>query len=112
MKRPSLRDDGRTVELDVHGATVRDALMLLRQTLMLSESRGRATVKVIHGYSTSVGPAQLNTIRSELHRLLDEGALSEVRSDYRFAGMTTLALDHGQRSDRRRITMHDLTSGR
>ncbi len=110
MRQPTIRDSGQTVELDLHGASIRDAVILLRRTLLVSVQRGRSSVKVIHGYSTSVDPRRHLSIRDELYDLLDEGTLTEVQSHHRFDGSTILLLGHFDRTDQRRITMYDITS--
>ena len=109
MKTPSVRDDGQRVSLDLHGATIRNAIILLRRTLMVSAARGRSTVRVIHGYSTSVNPRVRTSIRDELNRLLDEGSLSEVQNYFRLDGATILSLRLCNDVDRRPITIRDIT---
>lgn len=112
MRRPAIRDLGQTVELDLHGTSVRDAIILLRRTLMVCAARGRTSVKVIHGYSTSVRPRANATIRDMLYELLDEGSLTDVQNHYRFEGSTILLLGHAGTADRRRITMRDISDAR
>ena len=59
MKQPRLTDDGTTVELDVHGAYVDEAINLVRRVALLASERGRSTLRVVHGSSTS-DPLALN----------------------------------------------------
>lgn len=70
---PRLTDDGYTVTLDLHGATVDEALDLTYETLYLAEERGRTSLKLIHGSSTSDGTRR--TIKQALYDLLDAGSL-------------------------------------
>ena len=72
--------------LDLHGASVDQAIELVRRIISRSARRGRSTLRVVHGASTSDSLARPRTIRQELYDLLDAGALSdavvdEVRSD-------------------------------
>jgi activator of 2-hydroxyglutaryl-CoA dehydratase len=73
MAKPELTDDGSSVTLDLHGATVDEALDLTYRTLREAEERGRLTLKVIHGSSTT-GPGR-RTIKKALHEQLDQGTL-------------------------------------
>ncbi|MES3631025.1 MAG: Smr/MutS family protein [Longimonas sp.] len=73
-----LDDDGTTVTLDLHGLTVDEALSVTKQTLNLAEDRGRATLRIIHGHSTSGGIAP-RTIKTALHDALDTGFLHPYR---------------------------------
>ena len=82
MRRPWVKDDGQAVVLDLHGALIRDAIILIRRTLMVCVERGRSSVKIVHGYSTSVDPRETASIRDELYKLLEEGSLTEVQSHY------------------------------
>jgi len=109
MRKPIVRDNGQTVELDLHGAQIQEAIILLRRTLLVSVDRGRSSVKVVHGYSTSINPRKSTSIRDELHALLDEESLPEVVSQYRLAGSTMLILGQAHAQDHRRITMRDIT---
>jgi len=45
MATPQLDDDGRIVTLDLHGATVDEALDMTYRTLRLAEQRGRTRLK-------------------------------------------------------------------
>ncbi len=87
-----LEDDGTTVTLDLHGLTVDDALSVTRHTLQLAEERGRATLKVIHGHSTSGMPGQ-RTIKTALYRELEHGFLSHYQTNHhRETGALLLSL--------------------
>ncbi|PEN12907.1 hypothetical protein CRI94_12960 [Longibacter salinarum] len=73
MPGPKIKDDGSMVTLDLHGLRVDDAIEVTYDTLRLAQDRGRASLKVIHGSSTS--GAGRRTIKSALYRLLDRGML-------------------------------------
>ena len=109
MRRPALKDLGQTVELDLHGASIPEAITLLRRTLMVSECYGRMSVKVIHGYSTSVNPRKHTSIRDELYKMLDEGDLTAVVNHYKGTGYTILSLGYGSPRNPNRITMREIT---
>ncbi len=89
---PRLDDNGTTVTLDLHGASVNDALDLIRRTTALAAERGRTTLRVIHGSSTSDALARNRTIKHALHDLLDDGDLPEAQSDVRFESETLISL--------------------
>ena len=75
MGSPQIDDDGTVVTLDLHGATVNEAIDLTYRTLRLAEERGRTRLKLIHGSSTTRA-GQRRTIKSALHDLLDQGNLA------------------------------------
>lgn len=109
MARPSLTDDGRAVTLDLHGARVAEAEGLIRRTVALAAARGRATLRVVHGASTSDPLARNRTVRHALHDLLDDGVLrpwvtSAVRSD----GQALLALAAALRRDPTPLRLRDV----
>ena len=107
MPSPSVRDDGTTVTLDLHGLTVDDAIDVAYATLRLAQDRGRAQLKVIHGQSTSRGGRR--TIKSELHTLLNRGALgSNGANVIRRSGHFVLSLDLTARRRARRIRLQDV----
>ncbi|MEM1043894.1 MAG: Smr/MutS family protein [Bacteroidota bacterium] len=89
---PRLDDNGTTVTLDLHGATVDDALGLVLRTAALAARRGRATLRVVHGSSTSDALARNHTIKHALHDLLDDGDLPDAQGDVRFEGETLISL--------------------
>lgn len=72
--KPRLTDDGIRPELDLHGCTVNEALHLARQLIIESARRGRDSVRLIHGMSTST-PGN-RTIKSALTELIESGALT------------------------------------
>ena len=53
MPYPRVDDDGQTVTLDLHGAPVDEAVRLARRLVREAARRGRRTVKIVHGQSTS-----------------------------------------------------------
>jgi hypothetical protein len=109
VARPRVDDDGRTVTLDLHGAPVERAAELIVRACAVAARRGRATVRVVHGSSTS-DPAMLNrTIRHALDDLLDSGALKAwVVESVRGESITLLGLPLGTPPDRRLISLADL----
>ena len=103
-----LEDDGTMVILDLHGLTVDEALSVTRRTLDLAEARGRTTLKLIHGHSTSGGPGQ-RTIKTELHDALDAGFLQSYQMNHhRQQGALILSLGLGQPADAARIQPADV----
>ena len=104
---PRLEDDGATVTLDLHGATVDEAVDLTYATLRLAEDRGRRQLKLIHGSSTT-GPRR-RTIKTELHRLLDGGALeARTTNVLRHRSYLLLSLDVTAAQDPTRIQLQDV----
>lgn len=107
MGTPSLDDDGRIVTLDLHGATVDDAIDMTYRTLRLAEKRGRTRLKLIHGSSTTGGPGR--TIKSALHDLLDRGELgSHATNVIRSQNSLVLALDLTAEGDPTPIQLRDV----
>ncbi len=72
--KPRLTDDGICPELDLHGCTVNEALHLARQLIIESARRGRDSVRLIHGMSTST-PGK-RTIKSALTELIESEVLT------------------------------------
>lgn len=109
MPSPKLEDDGHTVSLDLHGATVSEALRLVRATVREAARRGRNRVRVLHGSSTSSVLYRNRTIRHALHDLLDEGALdAHVTSAWRADDHLLISLDATAASDPTRLTLRDV----
>lgn len=107
MPYPTLHDDGSVVTLDLHGATVDEAVRLARSAVDAAARRGRSQVKLIHGASTS--DAGRRTIKHALRDLLDQGALSpHVVSDWRGDAFVTCALRLGSRTDAAPLRLLDL----
>lgn len=106
-RRPSLTDSGAAVTLDLHGARVAEAERLMLRAARLAAERGRRTLAVVHGASTSRPGAP--TIRSALFDMLDDGefdgwVVGEVRGD----GRTLLSLDARGAPDPARLSILDL----
>jgi hypothetical protein len=108
MGTPQLDDDGRIVTLDLHGATVDEAVTLTFRTLRLAEERGRSRLKLIHGSSTT-GDGR-RTIKSALHDLLDRGELgAHATNVIRSQNTLVLALDLTASTDATPIQLRDVT---
>ncbi len=93
MPFPTVRDDGATVTLDLHGANLSEAKRLVRRCIRLASSRGRASVKLIHGSSTSDFDPHRPTIKSLVVELLSSAELADhVTDHFQFEGHTTVSL--------------------
>ncbi|HET6567400.1 MAG TPA: Smr/MutS family protein [Rhodothermales bacterium] len=93
MPAPSLHDDGSTVTLDLHGLRVDEALHVTQALVREAARRGRSTVRLIHGASTSSTLYRNRTIKHELESLLDTGAMkSFVTSVWKAEGHLLLSL--------------------
>lgn len=109
MPYPQLHDDGRQVTLDLHGATVDEALRLARGAVSAACRRGRAQLRLVHGTSTSARDAYARTIKHALHDALDRGDLGPgITSALRGEGALVVAFDLGTRPDRRPLRLSDL----
>lgn len=109
MGRPQLDDDGKIVTLDLHGATVDEALDMTYRALRLAEERGRSRLKLIHGSSTTTDDRQSRTIKSALYDLLDQGKLSAHATNViRSENTLVLALDLTTTTDRTPIRLRDV----
>ena len=104
-----LTDDGIRPELDLHGCTVNEALHLARQLIIESARRGRDSVRLIHGKSTST-PGK-RTIKSELTELIDSGGLSlHVSGAFKSEGHMIVALRRrGNRHVPGRMTLSNIS---
>lgn len=108
MGTPQLDDDGHVVTLDLHGATVNDAIDMTYRALRLAEDRGRSRLKLIHGSSTT-GRGPGRTIKSALHDLLDRGELGRHATNViRSQDTLVLALDLTAASDPTPIQLGDV----
>lgn len=108
MGTPQLDDDGRVVTLDLHGATVNEAIDMTYRALRLAEDRGRSRLKLIHGSSTTTDGAG-RTIKSALHDLLDRGELGHHATNViRSQDTLVLALDLTASSDPTPIQLRDV----
>lgn len=108
MGTPQLDDDGSIVTLDLHGATVNEAIDMTYRVLRLAENRGRSRLKLIHGSSTTNGGPR-RTIKSALHDLLDQGELGRHATNViRSQNTLVLALDLTANRDPTRIRLRDV----
>ena len=107
MKQPRLTDNGTIVELDLHGAHVDEAIGLVRRVASLASERGRSTLRIVHGSSTSDSLARNRTIK---HVLLDalDGGMFGVASHYTMEDVTLLNLERGSHSDPIPLTLLNL----
>lgn len=97
---PTLQDDGSTVTVDLHGCRVDEAADLAVAAVAEAARRGRATVRLIHGSSTSGGPGRARTIKHALHDLVDRHALGAAVVDaVRTTDTLLLSLGVKDRSD-------------
>jgi hypothetical protein len=103
-----LHDDGSTVTLDLHGLGVSDAEVCLRKTVVAAAARGRGTLRVIHGSSTSDPVYRNRTIKHMLEELLASRALPDVGDSYAGDDITILSLRRGASVDRRPIQSTDI----
>ena len=110
MAFPSLHDDGQTVTLDLHGARIEEALDLTRRLVSEAARRGRSTVKIVHGHSTSETLYQNRTIKNALYDLLDRGTLKKnITHTWRADGYVLLSLDVSASSTPAPIRMRDIS---
>ena len=90
---PRLDDDGQTVTLDLHGARVDEAERLALAAVVEAARRGRQTLRLVHGHSTTDRWGEARTIKTVLHRLVDEGTFGRhVASCVRGEGHLLLGL--------------------
>ena len=109
MPYPTLHDDGVTVTLDLHGATVAEAVQLAQALIRTARRQGRQTVKLIHGRSTSSTLWQNRTIKHELYALLEDGAFDDaIASVWRAEGHLLLALGSTETPDPAPIRLQNL----
>ncbi len=106
MKQPRLTDDGAAVELDVHGANVDEAIHLVRRVASLASERGRSTLRVVHGSSTSDPLALNRTIKHVLMGALEDG-IPGVASHYAMEDVTLLNLDSSAHHNPTPLTFFD-----
>ena len=107
MPYPTLHDDGQTVTLDLHGATVEEALDLTTRVLSEAAHRGRSTVKLIHGHGAD-RPGR-PALKPALHDAVTTGPLSHlVVSTWPAEGHLLLSLDVTAAPDSTPLRMLDL----
>lgn len=102
-----LVDNGQRPVLDIHGCTVDQALSLTRALIAVSVKRGRDSLELIHGSSTSNEEGRRRTIKNTLHSLIDDGMESRhVSQSFKSSSSMTIALRrHAKQTDYRRITL-------
>lgn len=110
---PRLDDDGHAVTLDLHGARVDEAERLARAVVAEAARRGRGTLRIVHGHSTTAadggGPlGGSRTIKTALLNGLDRGAFgSDVVSALRSEGHVLLGLAPAPRPAAGRLRLGD-----
>ena len=112
---PRLDDDGRQVTLDLHGARVAEAERLAHAVAAEAARRGRSTLRVVHGHSTTDpfgsagGPMGApSTIKAALLDGLDRGAFApHVVSALRSEGSVLLGLAGAARPVPARLRLAD-----
>ncbi|NNE47660.1 MAG: Smr/MutS family protein [Rhodothermales bacterium] len=110
MPYPSVSDDGQTIELDLHGASVQIAEDMILATIPLAANRGRSVVRVIHGVSTSETFDDRSTIKSALLALLEQGTMDRYVTDWIvLEGSTLVSLNVTGQRDSTRILIRDIT---
>jgi hypothetical protein len=81
---------------------------LILGVVRAAHARGRDSVRVVHGASTSALTHRNRTLRHALLDLLDEGALDAwVVSEVVTEGSTLLGLGVGRAADPRRLALPD-----
>jgi len=96
--------------LDLHGASVAEAIRLTTRVVRASARRGRSSVKVVHGHSTSKPGVFTQTIKRALHDLVDAGTLDDVVvHSWRAEGHLLLSLDVTQPPNPARLRLADVT---
>lgn len=90
----------------MHGVWVEEALDAVAQLVEVATDRGRSTVRVIHGSSTSANHAR--SIKNELHAALDRNDFAGIASDFRQQDVTLLSLQAFGQVDKRLITLFDI----
>lgn len=108
MPGPRLHDDGQTVTLDLHGLRVDEAAALARRTVEEAARRGRGTVRLVHGSSTSAASRHRRTIKHVLAELVERGDLPGVTSAFATGDALLLSLSHSADADGARIQLRDV----
>lgn len=109
MPGPTLHDDGSSVTLDLHGATVEEALDLARASIREAARRGRQTVKLIHGASTSSTLYRNRTIKHELQSLIESGETSRfISTQWQGEGYLLLGIVTSGSGNPARIRLEDV----
>ena len=107
--RHRLDDDGQSVTLDLHGATVHEALRLTDALIVEAARHGRSTVRLIHGSSTTGPDGGDRTIKTALHRALEDGQFSRhVTTSFKGESTLLLGLAPSPSPVRSRLRLSDL----
>lgn len=110
MPYPSLDDDGQSVTLDLHGATVDEAMRLSEALVREACRRGRSQVRLIHGSSTSSAAFRNRTIKHALEEAVARGRFApDVVDALHRENVLTLSLGVSAERDTASISMLDLT---
>lgn len=110
MPYPQLHDDGHAATLDLHGASVDEAVAMTQRLVRLAAARGRSRLTLVHGTSTSEARYRNRTIKHALYELLESGRLQPfVTSTWRGDGQLILGLDVTQTPDPTPIRLPDLS---
>ena len=105
---PRLDDDGHAVTLDLHGARVADAERLAHDVVLEAARRGRSTLRIVHGHSTTDPLGGSRTIKTALLDLLDRGAFGpHVVSALRSEGHVLVGLAPAMRPAPGRLRLSD-----
>lgn len=110
---PRLDDDGQTVTLDLHGARVAEAEALALATVREAARRGRRTLRIVHGHSTTGqagGPlGDARTIKTAIHDALDRGDYRpHAASSLRAEGHVLVGLSPAARPVSGRLRLSDV----
>lgn len=109
MSYPTVTDDGTTLELDLHGATVDLALLLVNRAIREARHRGRSSIRIIHGRSTSDANPWNRTIKHALYDELDAGAYDGlITGVVRLDGAVMLSFPVASVRNDSRISIFDL----
>ena len=109
MPAPHLTDDGRTVTLDLHGTPVETAERLVRRLVREAHRRGRSSLQIIHGASTSSPLFRNRTIKHAVYALVEQPDLQAFIADvWRTESVLLLGLNLAQEQDPRPLRLSDL----
>ena len=108
MPYAKVSDNGRSVELDLHGVGVSRAIHLFDAAIKIASRRGRSTIKIIHGSSTSDVSHEASTIKLRLRDQIESGRYDDlIVSRYFSDGHLLLSLAPGG-SDPSPISIFDI----
>ncbi|MEO0560309.1 MAG: Smr/MutS family protein [Bacteroidota bacterium] len=95
--------------LDLHGVRVMDAEDLAEAVVREAARRGRSTVRLIHGTSTTDRSLDGWTIKTALHAMLDEGAFEPyTTSVFRGDGHLLLGIGAAPQPVAGRLSLRDI----